>query len=389
MPNPVATWQYFTGMAKEPAWGTATAATSFFLVPAAKHQPRFEDQFDQGMRGSAARDQAYYQGTGWTELDWPDMYWYPDDSGHFLMGMLGVDTLTGTARSGTIGAVAAGATSLTYTVVSGGAPILGDIFVIETGTNVSEVVVPTNVTGAGPYTLTVPAIRFAHGAASPAAALFSHAITLNNTAAAPSYTAARFTGLQATAEQVAGVYWEQVELRFQNQGKLSVGARGRGLIQGTVTKPTNTYSTAQFVMPWQAKVTIGGVQNTQLQDATITIARPVDMIFGMQNSQNASAAVQDRMAVTGKMTFAASDMTEFNYYFQNTQPVVLVQFFGGSGLLTLQMSKVAFNDPTNLDYGTRYARTMASFNAIANATDASTGVSPLKAIAVSARSTSY
>lgn len=389
MPNPIPTWQYFVGFAKETTWGTPVAATSFFLVPAAKHHPRYEDQFDQGMRGSAARDQAYYQGPGWTELDWPDMLWYPDDSVHFLMAMLGVDTLTGAAKTGTIASASAGATSLSYTVGTGGAPVNGDIFVLDTGTNVSEVVTVTGVSGTGPYTLTVAATRFAHGASAPASALFSHAITLNNTTAAPSYTGVRFTGLQATAEQVAGVYWDQVELRWQNPGKLTVAARGRGLIQGSVTKPTNTYSNAQFVIPWQAKVTIASLSDTQLVDATVTIARPVDMLFGQNGTQNASAAVQDRLAVTGKMTFLASDMAEFNYYFQNAQPSVLVQFAGGSGLLNLQMSKCAFNDPTEIDMGGKYARTMVSFNAIANATDASTGVSPLKATGVSSRSTTY
>src|SRR5215469_8313367 len=198
MPTPIPRWQQFIGMGKESTWNTPVAAATFFPITASDHTPQFEDIPDDSYRGNAAQEQAYYQGVGWTDLNWPNMNFYPDDSGNLFMAMLGTDTVTGVARTGTIAAASAGATSLTYTVSTGGSPVIGDIFGIDAGTATAEQVTVTNVSGGGPFTLTVAATRFAHGSAAPASALFQHAITLNNLTFPPSYTGARFTGLVAT-----------------------------------------------------------------------------------------------------------------------------------------------------------------------------------------------
>src|SRR2546421_7341276 len=89
--------------------------------------------FDRGLRGIRSETQAMTFGAGHTEFDIPDMPWYGDDSGHLLMALLGTDTIAGTARTGTIGAVSAGATSVTYTPGTGGASVTGDIFKIDAG----------------------------------------------------------------------------------------------------------------------------------------------------------------------------------------------------------------------------------------------------------------
>src|SRR5215471_12430609 len=113
MPPPIPRWQQFVGLGKETvAWNTPATATTFYPIIASEHTPQFEDIFDDSYRGNAAQEQAYYQGVGWSDLNWPNMNFYPDDSGTFLMALLGLDTLTGTARTGTLnGATAAGATS--------------------------------------------------------------------------------------------------------------------------------------------------------------------------------------------------------------------------------------------------------------------------------------
>ncbi len=388
MPTPIPRWKQFVGVGKETvAWNTPAVATTFFPITASDHTPQFEDILDDGYRGNAAQEQAYYQGVGWTDVNWPNMNFYPDTSGVLLMGMLGLDTVTGTARTGTIAAASAGATSLTYTVVTGGTPIIGDIFGIDAGLSTAEQVTVTAVSGGGPFTLTVAATRFAHGAAAPASALFQHALTLNNVGFPPSYTGVRMTALVATAEQIGGIYWEELVLKFANPGRLTVDAKGKGTIQGAVTAPSNVYSTQKIVLPWQGSLNIAAAVNAKLIGGTITIRRPVDMIFGMANSQNANASNVNGITVGGSVEFYSQDQTELNYWLNNTQPAVSLSFLSDVNSLVLQMSKFAFAKGTKLDFGSQYVRTRGTFKAVANLTDGTPA--PLKAFAVSAQSASY
>lgn len=70
-------------------------------------------------------------------------------------------------KVGYVAASAAGATSLTFTSLNGVAPIVGDTFYLDYGGNYETPTV-TAVTGTDPtYTLTVPALSFAHVARTP------------------------------------------------------------------------------------------------------------------------------------------------------------------------------------------------------------------------------
>lgn len=319
MPTPDPRWLSFIGLGKETTWNTPVAAATFYpMLPQSIHKPRYEKIEDDGYRGNASRVQAWYQGVGWSEVDWGDLNFYPDDSGVLLMGLLGVDTL------------------------SGGGP-------------------------------------------------FTHTMTLLNTAFPPSYTAVRFTNLVATAEQVGGVYWTELTFKFiaGNPGKLTVNPKGMGTIQGTVTKPSNTYSAAQIYLGWQGALTLNSVANAKILTGTITLKRPVELLFGAANSQNANGANVDQIDVAGTLEFYPTDMTEMNYYLNNTQPPASFLFTSGTNTMTLQMTKTAWSDPTVLDAGTPYYRLKSSFTAVANATDAGTGNAPLKAVLVNGRAASY
>ncbi|HXI96343.1 MAG TPA: phage tail tube protein, partial [Candidatus Acidoferrum sp.] len=78
-------------------WGTGVATTAYYPV----EKPKFEDApkwlYDKGYRGKRSRIFTIQQGVISTAFDLPDMKFYPDDSGHFLMAVLGTDNVTGTA----------------------------------------------------------------------------------------------------------------------------------------------------------------------------------------------------------------------------------------------------------------------------------------------------
>lgn len=309
MPLPIPSWELFLGIAPETTWGTAVAATDYWPIMKPKFSVVYEPIEDIGFRSNASELQAWYQGVGSTLIDVPDMLFYPNATGHLLMGMLGVDT---------------------------------------------------NVT-------------------------VTHTLTLLNTALPKSYTLQKFWGGVATVDQVAGVYWSDLTFKFVNPGKLTVSAKGRGKIQTQATKPTFSADTNSVFLPWQATFSLGGA-NTKIIDCTINLTRPVEWIWGFNNAQDGTGGNVGPLRVKGTITAASTDLTELNFYLNNTQPTVSIVFTSGSNSLTFQMTKVAVVSPSELDHGNPYARTVLTFDAVANATDAGTGNAPFKCILVNTRS---
>lgn len=391
MPQP--TWLVHVGWAKEVTWGTAVAPpTTFFTTAAPAFNEKQDPIYDKGLRGIRSETQNFIFGAGHTEFDLPAMPFYPTDTGQLLMGILGFDAVSGSARTGTIATASVGAVSLTYTVVSGTAPLVGDYILIDSGTATGEIVIPTVVGGGGPYTLTVPATRYAHGAAAPATILFQHTMTVLNSGPPPSYTLARFDKLitgGVTSRQYSGCYLEEVNIKFANPGKLEVGAKGRGKLGANVAVGTPAYDAALFFAPWQGALTLGGVVNARLINADLLIKAPVPQIFGMANTQSPTAAVADQLTVTGKMTFVPDDYTEYNYYMNNTQPAASIVFTNNFAQATFQMTKCAFMDPTVLNHSGNYTAIDTTFEAISNSTDAGTGNAPLKAILGNTKATVF
>lgn len=314
---PKATWQVFTGLAKETTWGTGVTATTF--LPCS--QPKFEDVidpvYDDSMKGIASKNHSYTPGVSHGEFELPDMPFYPDDSGHLLMGVLGADAIT----------------------------------------------------GAGPYT---------------------HTMTVLNTGAPPSYTLVKYDALVATVRQIAGGYFEEVTIKFANPGRLTIGAKGSGKTGANVTKPTASYSTAAFYVPFQGVLTWAGGANARMVEMELTIKRPVEQVFGISNVSDPTAAVSGQLEVEGTVTFAPDDYTEFTAFLTNTQPSFSTLFTSGTNTMTIQMSKLALVSPSVLDHGGPYTKFSTKFTAIDNATDAgASGNAPLKIVLVNGKSVAY
>ena len=389
MPQP--NWLVTVGMAKESTWGTpVNPATVFLSSPAPVFDEKQDPIFDKGLRGIRSETQAFSFGAGHCEFTLADMPWYGDDSGHLLMALLGVDTISGTARTGTIGAVSIGATSVTYTPGTGGASVTGDVFKIDAGLPTQEIVIPTSIAA---NVWTVPAsgpnsFKFAHSAAAPCVTLFTHALTVLNTAQPPSYTLAKFDNLVATARQIAGGYFEELSLKWTNPGRLVVMAKGRAKLGTNATKSTAVYSSEPFNVPWQAAFTVAGVANARLVEFGLMIKAPNDQIFGMNATQSPTAAVSDQLTVAGDFIVVPDDYTEFNYWVNNTQPAISVAVDNGATRSTFQQSKCAVETAV-LEHSGNYTLLKGTFEAISNSTDAGTGNAPMKATLLNLKSTAY
>lgn len=224
---------------------------------------------------------------------------------------------------------------------------------------------------------------------------YNHVLTLLNTGQPDSWTANKFDNLLTTARRVGGCYFDEVTFRYTtsgNSGQLKVNAKGMGKIADTVAKPTAAFSSASILLGWQGALTLSGSGNTRLIDAEISLKRPVEMVFGQNNTQNPTTGNVGELTVTGKMTFVpelAAPDTEIAYYTGNTQPATSLVFTSGTNVLTFQMTKTAFTDPVALDPGTAYYKLSMNFEAVANSTDAGTGNSPIKITIVNGRSTAY
>jgi hypothetical protein len=223
------------------------------------------------------------------------------------------------------------------------------------------------ISGAGPYT---------------------HVLTLLNSGQPTSWTLTKFDNLIATARRISGAYFNEVTMRFANPGKFTIGAKGIGKIADTAAKPAASFDAAPIFLPWQAALTLSGA-NTKLVDMEVSLKRGVDLIFGMNNTQDATQASVDQLSVTGKMTFVPTDDTEKGYYTSHTQPAASVLFTSGANTLTLQMTKCTFTDPVDIDPGSPYEKLSMSFKGVANATDAGTGNSPIKVTLVNTQATAY
>lgn len=94
--TPQPSWKTQVGLGKESTWNTPVPDTAYLPV----EKPKFEDVpkwlYDRGLRGHRSKTFGLEQGVISTVFELPDMKFYPDDSGHFLMAILGTDNITGT-----------------------------------------------------------------------------------------------------------------------------------------------------------------------------------------------------------------------------------------------------------------------------------------------------
>ncbi len=393
MPQP--TWLVQAGQAKEPSWGTATVPPTMSVsVDAPVFNEDQEEIKDTGVRGVRSMTQGIRFGSASTVVNWPSMPWYGDDSGHFAMAMMGADAVTGTARTGTLSAVSAGGTAATYTPGTGGSTVTGDIFVIDAGLPTQEIVVPTSIAA---NVWTVPAtglnsFKFAHTGGAAVKTLFQHVISQFNTGAPPSYTCVKYDNLVATARQVTGVYYDQLDVDLASPGKFLHSVKGLGKFGSDITKPVfPAYSAEVFDTSWQASFVIAGVANARLTGFKASFKAKSNQIFGMNGTQSATAAISSQLTLTGSVIVVPDDYTEFRYYVNNTQPSVLLTADTGSTRTVLQMSQTAFLKPANFDHapGPGFTTYKANWEAVTNATDGVVGNAVCKWILWNGRSTAY
>jgi len=242
------------------------------------------------------------------------------------------------------------------------------------------------VTGSGPYTHNIKLLNNASIGSQP-----------------QSYSIMDFDG--ANYFTLLGAQADQLEISFgaEAAAEATVKFFTNPYTSGTsATTPFSSpnVSTVHMIPAWDTTITVAGTTYTYIQDGTLTLARKTAPIFTMGAQapyQNFAGPIE----VTGKFTAVVNSLTD--------------PWSTGSGATALTRSPqalvITFTDPNDsisaTQYSVSFTMTQAQFQNVkrtrgkayteveveftanADATDATTGYSPIQANIVNATSTAY
>jgi hypothetical protein len=391
------------GLAKETTPGVPMAVPTIWVpVIGPKLSPKRTTLKDQALRGAMATTYGQVQGMVWSELAY-QCHLYADSAYPHMMALLGsTDVVTGTttAPTGTLSSsAAAGATSVSSSVSIPASTVIQ----IDVG-GLSEVVTTTGApTGAGPYTIPVPALKNAHAsgvAITAVVAPFTHKNSLNNLIdathnAQPTTYTGFLSQVDGTVQQIAGMVASDVKLTVKANEKPTLDVAWTGFTGATLTAPANTPTGAVMMPPTTGTVSFGGSGKTKYTSITVDMKRNVKPIPALTGTQNPLGIYAGPLTVTGSLdsVYQGSADTDFANWLANTQPAISVALAPAGDTthpVTLQMSQVAYDSADPQPSATDWLTIQANFEAIANATDALDGkFSPIQAQMATTTSASF
>jgi hypothetical protein len=256
-----------------------------------------------------------------------------------------------------------------------------------------EAHVVTNVSGAGPFTLTLDQpLRFAHNSGAAVAGLTAHKIGLQNDQVGsqpPGISIQDFDG-NAAFQLLAGQV-DEIEIQFGAEEAFSFTSKFLAQPFTSIGTPSPSFSSEVFVPGWSGQTTLNGVTTPVESTAKFTIKRGTQAIFtkGQQGPHSIFAGPAE---VAGDITFVveSGDTTLTTGLATGTIPMVFNLTDPVSGhFVKFQMSAVQLIDPKR-ERGKIFTEVAASFTAEGNATDAVTGgQSGLVTVTGNAQTTAY
>ena len=217
---------------------------------------------------------------------------------------------------------------------------------------------------------------------------YTHTISVQNSQASngqpTTYTMSDYYSLgSASTRQFTGMQFASIDTKFSADALITYTTKAMGFQSATATNPTPSFTTVQPLPAWTGTVTVAGSATATLSEGNVNIARPVTPIFTVDGNQAPYQLFAGPVAVSGSMLLILESDAFLNYYLQNTQPTVAIDFTTGTGSglqeIKFNMTKCAFT-VAKIDRGKDYIELNVNYKAIANTTDAgaSSGYSPLK-----------
>jgi hypothetical protein len=229
------------------------------------------------------------------------------------------------------------------------------------------------------------------------AAPYKHVMSLlNPTASNPTgqgttHTWTHYYGPTTTsgARQIPSFCLSQVVFTWDAAtGLLMWSGKGQGWKSVAAgSRPTFAPSAIKPFPAWSAQLGVGGVLPgnavTNLEKATITVNRTLELEYTGNAVQNPLAIARTDLSVTFDFQFLAQDETYYNDLINNTQPQLQVLFTAGAGAsltsfqIDMQQGAWIKNPP---DFSKKMVRWMTNGKPIFNSTNvgASGGLAPIQ-----------
>jgi hypothetical protein len=342
-PTTYASPRQFVGFAVETSQGTAVTPT--VTMPVEKFEPESKWTWldDKGLRGAMTEPYARVQGPGTTEFSLSGAAYF-DTLPYLLSNMFGdiiyAGTYTGSGTTTLNSSSIAGATTIdTVATITNGTTIQ-----IDTTANKTEVRTITNVTGAGPYTLTLnTALTYAHSGGAtvrPVTSPYTDQFAVLNTGSAQpgSLTITDWQGPTAStqARTYPGACFSELSIKGTPESSLfMIDAKGVGWQSAAaVSTPTPTLSGALPMAAWKNTIgingTVGSAAVVTVSEFEINLKRDLQTIFTAQNSSQPYFIQRGVLTASGKLSVVAADETSLTYLNSNTQPQI--QWIVSNGL---------------------------------------------------------
>ena len=181
----------------------------------------------------------------------------------------------------------------------------------------------------------------------------------------------------------AGCQIHDVNLTFTAEGLIDYDAKATGWQSATASTPSPSFSTLTPVPVWQATVSVGGTTVANAVEGSITMARPVTPIYGINNTQNPYQIFLGALTTSGQLRFVMEDDTRLTEFLSNTQPAIVVNWSAGTGSTATQiqatLTKGAYTAAV-IDRSKDFVEVVIDLTGIGNTTDAgsSAGYAPIK-----------
>lgn len=225
-------------------------------------------------------------------------------------------------------------------------------------------------------------------ATSGASAPYTHTFALLNSQASNgqpiTFTLTDYySGGASSSRQYAGCQFASLDVKFSADSLMTYTTKAFGYASATATNPTPSFSTVQPLPSWTGAVTLNASATAILADGNVNIQRSVEPIFTVDGNQRPYQLFAGPVTVGGSLKLVYESDTQLNYYLQNTQPAMEIDFTSGAGSTAVEvkfvMTKCAFT-VAKIDRSKDYIELDVTYKALANTTDigASSGYSPVK-----------
>jgi hypothetical protein len=225
---------------------------------------------------------------------------------------------------------------------------------------------------------------------------YTHGIKLLNNQTGsqpPSVTIQDFDG--ATAFQMTGAQMSELALTFGAEAAAEWSAKFVGNPYTQISAPSPSISTASFVPGWNITTSIAGTSLAYIAEGEVRFARNAAPIF-TQGTQAPRVNFAGPLEVSGRLLAVVettSDIfsnatTGYGLFDSPQATVITLTDPVSSNSVALTMTKTQFSD-VKRQRGKAYVEVEVNFTATANATDATTGYSPIATVTTNNISTAY